>query len=169
MCGAGGVFPGLYWSKLLSVSCAPPPSEPGRRWIRSHPQQQVLCFQNCQQRQFLSLQYQWKESYIQRCGGSIAKSWHWPRPQQIPDLTGNWLLFFFFFFVCYVFIISFLFHIAFYSCCVHLIQSKLCCSALSAHLPTLFQSNVAWSVNGNNLLHWNGKEMMCILSALRLL
>lgn len=76
-------------SLSCSVSSAPPPSEPGRRWLRSHPQQQVLCFQDCQQRQFLSLPYQRQESHIQRSGGFTPKPWYWPRPQQISDLTGN--------------------------------------------------------------------------------
>lgn len=82
-----------------SVSSAPPPSEPGRRWLRSHPQQQVLCFQDCQQRQFLSLPYQRQESHIQRSGGFTPKSWYWPRPQQISDPAGNFFSFFFFFFL----------------------------------------------------------------------
>lgn len=92
MCGAVWVSPGLFSSKLLCVFC-PSPSEPGRRWLRSHPQQQVLCFQDCQQRQFLSLPYQWQESHIQRSGGFTPKPWYWPRPQQISDLTGNFEFF----------------------------------------------------------------------------
>lgn len=67
----------------------PPPSESGRRWLRSHPQQQILCFQDCQQRQFLSLLYQWQESHIQRSRGSAPQPRHRPGPQQISDLTGN--------------------------------------------------------------------------------
>lgn len=96
-----------YFGFLLNcsaLSCcvfsAPPPSESGRRWLRSHPQQQILCFQDCQQRQFLSLLYQWQESHVQRSGGFAAKPWHWPGPQQISDLAGNgeFSLFFFLFF-----------------------------------------------------------------------
>lgn len=66
-----------------------PPSESGRRWLRSHPQQQILCFQDCQQRQFLSLLYQWQESHIQGSWGFAPQPRHRPGSQQISDLTGN--------------------------------------------------------------------------------
>lgn len=80
----------LNWTALSScVFSAPPPSEPGRRWLRSDSQQQILCLQNCQQRQFLSLLHQWQESHIQRSRCFTPEPWYWPGPQQVFDLTGN--------------------------------------------------------------------------------
>lgn len=97
-----------YFGFLLNCSAlsscvfsAPPPSESGRRWLRSRPQQQILCFQDCQQRQFLSLLYQWQESHVQRSGAFAAQPWHRPGPQQISDLagTGEFSFLFSFYFV----------------------------------------------------------------------
>lgn len=146
-----GLFQFLLNCSALSssVSSAPPPSEPGRRWLRSHPQQQVLCFQDCQQRQFLSLPYQWQESHIQRSGDFTPKSWYWPRPQQISDPAGN-----FFYFFIFIFILSSTSNSAyFYPCCDHPILSRdfllfVLCSFPSPLWVKCFMAN---------LLHWNWK------------
>lgn len=80
----------LNWTALSScVFSAPPPSEPGRRWLRSDPQQQILCLQDCTQRQLLRLLCQWQEGHVQGGRGSAPQPWHWPGPQQIFNLTGN--------------------------------------------------------------------------------
>lgn len=84
----------LNWTALsCCVFSAPPPSEPGRRWLRSDPQQQILCLQDCQQRQLLGLLYQWQEGHIQGGRGPAPQPWYWPGPQQIFNLTGNCVFF----------------------------------------------------------------------------